>query len=285
METLAVSAGIRSVDQPFSVFSASSDHLGHLPDVPCGEFIDPTPIVTKALKSYVDGLVAGNVRHNTPWRVWQDDFHFRTNRLLLKIVSAKALIEWFEDQFACRIVYLLRHPIPVALSILRNRWGPTAPAYLASGAFCERYLTTDQESACKDIFREGRPLDVHVMNWGLENLVPLRRMALRPSWQLVSYEQMTLEPIRTVQRLAEDLGLDDIERMLRRARRPSRSTRRASTPAKRARIRKTERRNVRTALVRGWRESVSPAEERRALAVLDVLDVPVYVPGEDRPRI
>jgi hypothetical protein len=278
MEMIAANKGVRSIGQPDTIYSASAWQIRHLPVVDRGELISLDEDTEQGLESYFTKILSGRLQVNAPWRFWRNDFNFRSDRLVLKIGGAKALIDWFDQTFPVSIVYSTRHPIPTALSIIRNGWGLTAPAYLSNRTFVDEYLGEEVLGHCRDVLARGTLLEKHVLNWGLENLVPARLLPERPHWLYVSYEESTLVPEQTVQKLASALELKDTARMLDKVRIPSRTSGLSTR-----RTRQLIKQGAAESLVSKWRTEISIAEERRCFEILAPLGVSLYGQGEDSP--
>lgn len=277
MEVVAVNRGIRYIDQPLGLHRSAPGHIHRLPLRERSQFVSLEGEDEARVRAFVSALLDGSLAINAPWEPWHPTFHRRTDRVVLKILAAKPLIDWFDRTFNLHIVYSTRHPIPTALSILRNEWGLTAQAYLRDAHFAATYLDQPQLDFAWDVLRHGSPLQQHVLNWVLENLVPLRLLPQRPHWLYVPYEQTVLDPDGTIALLAENLDLPDVDRMRKQVHAASRSTRRlVSTydPAEEARGR-----------LRAWRRHVSEEEEREAMALLERFEIDLYRRGEDVPHV
>jgi hypothetical protein len=285
MEVIAANRGISYVDQPLSVYTASAIQLQYLPIVELGEIISLDGDQDEQLRKYLELLLSGRLRVNAPWRIWRQEFDFVSERLILKILTAKPLIDWVDQNFHVHIIYTTRHPIAVALSVIRNGWGLTSRAFLNNHQFIERYLDDDKVAFCWDVLQRGSLLQKHVLNWGLENLVPLRLLPERPRWLYCSYERAVTEPQETTELLASKLGIRDRARMDRQMRLPSRSTRFLSTRQSRDAMQGPRGKEKARFLVQRWKQDVSDAEERDALKVLDKLDLAVYEAGRFEPLI
>ena len=267
METIAANRGVRYIDQPFSLFTASRTHRNQLPHPPLSQFITLDQESERRVHDFVERLLSGDLSVNAPWEFWSPEFDFRTSRSVLKIVDAKPLIDWFGRQFDVHTVFSTRHPIPTSLSIMRNGWGLTAPAYLAN----EEYMLalSDRQTAfAHDVMRGRKELSKHVLNWGLENLIPVRLLPEREDWLYVSSERAATEPLQTVQLLAERLGLGDKDAMLARLTRPSRSTKRLHS--------ETVATGASPAAIEGWRRHVTDDDIRDAMNILDTFEIPLY---------
>jgi len=53
----------------------------------------------KKLKLYFQDLLRGKLRLRNQFRIWNRSFSFYVNRLVIKEVNAKQLIDWFDKNF------------------------------------------------------------------------------------------------------------------------------------------------------------------------------------------
>jgi hypothetical protein len=275
MEVIASNRGVRYIDQPFSLYRFSPGHLGRLPVRHHSQFASLPGRTEEQFSAFVRDLLAGTVQVNAPWEVWHPTFHWRTHRVVLKILAAKPLIDWFDRTFDVHIVYSTRHPIPTALSVMRNGWGLTVRSYLQDEQFASNHLNDRQLDYAWDLLRAGTPLQQHMLNWAVENLVPLRLLPKRPQWLYASYEEALLAPEETLERLETTLHLPDRDRMFRQIGTASRSTRKLVS-ATRAQD------DARGALA-SWRKHVTEEDERVAFEVLDRFGIDLYRFGHDLP--
>lgn len=276
MDILSVNRGLRYLNQPFSFFSGPVYLRHHLPLVEASQFIHLDAAQEKQVHVYLESLLTGRLAVNAPWEFWKPAFDFRSDRLLLKILDAKGLIDWIDQAFKMDIVYLTRHPIPTSLSILSNGWGLTARAYLQHPYFCETYLPGALHAYCWDLIRTGTPLQQYVLNWALENLTPLRLLPQRPAWHHISYEELTLYPERTLERLATTLQLNDTGRMKAQLGLASRSSKSLNTT-----LDATDGAHAR---LQKWKKRISDKEEKTACAILDKLELDLYTYGSVLPK-
>lgn len=277
MDLIAATQGVRYIDQPFGMRSASQRHLEHLPLVERGQFIHLAPDEKAQIERFLAGLFSGEIVVNAPWELWRPRYQRVTDRVLLKIVDAKGLMDWIEARFRVQTVYLTRHPIPTALSILRNGWDLTAQAYLHCEPFVEQHLDARQEAKAWDLLRSGTSLQQHVLNWGLENLLPLRVLPDRPHWLHLTYEDCVLHPETVIQALADHLDLENAERMRKRVGTPSRSTKRAISTyaAEQAGMERLAR----------WQRHVDETARTQVQEVLSLLEIDLYETSESLPVV
>jgi hypothetical protein len=276
MEVLAANRGVKFLDQPFSINTGNltASQFRRMPKFEMGMLIHADADQTARLESYVASVVDGAIPVNAPYRFWQPGFEVRSNRLLLKITDAGPMIEWFSDRFDVATVVLTRHPIAQALSCIGASWSWNAPAYLRNQWYVENVLGTRLHAECLEIARTGSTLDRFVLDWALENVVPLRLLPSRPEWTYVSYEECVLDPETTLTRLSAALDLRDLDRMLERVARPSRSSR--ISQVDRASLLAT---NETRGLVERWKDSVNDADECRAMSILSSFGITTYRAG------
>lgn len=286
MQVIASNRGLKSVDQPCSVFSASAHQVRQLPIRDCGQMHHLNEQEKEILRAYFTAIVAGDLHVNEPWRFWARDFWWRSDRIVFKLTDAHGAATWLTETFGWQPVILLRHPLSQALSVMNlnlkkdpGGWHSRAPGFFRSDAYCRSYLDDRQVARCHDVWARGTDLDRHVLGWVLENLPLLRIMETHFEWSFVSYEAMVLEPEAVVQALAEALGLEAEATMLARIGERSRSVRRLSQEDRQRAIREGDR----EALLRSWRR-LPADDEARSFALLEAFGIDLYRAGEDTPR-
>ena len=271
MQMIGSNKGVRYYDVPFSVFAASYRQLRGYPSLPVRYFSQFTSVSEDeetVLKSYIEALLDGRMTCNNPWKFWNSEYDFSYNRVLLKILAAKPLINWIDTNFDVDTVCLLRHPIPTALSVLQRGWGNTSRAYLSDSNFCKAYLSSELLEFAMHVYREGTPFAKAILNWCLDNAVPLSLFQRSPAWVCLTYEGLIIEPVKTVTFLCERLGLRDTDRMLKRLQRPS-------STAKGLQL-KGNGLAAREALVSKWQDNVSSDMSREAAEILERFNVTLY---------
>jgi hypothetical protein len=203
-------------------------------------------------------------------------YRLLTNRRVLKDVFSLPLAPWVDDQdLGFTIIYLVRHPIPCALSHVRGvQWRSDeakavpmkAEASLRHERFVRRNLTKEQERLGWNILRHGSDLERYVLDWCLDNVVPFRALRARPSWLFLTYEELLLSPHAAVELLAARLAMRRPDKMLARMKVPSKST--------------VEARDDRQQAVRhhvaAWRDKVPEAEQRRLFEIVGAFEIDIY---------
>lgn len=277
MQMIASQPGFDYSDQPLDLWRYHP-HRRRLPPVPAtGRYVDPAPEERAALVGYLRDLLEGRLRVYGQWRIHDPDFHWRVDRVVVKTVNALPLTASLVDGLpAARVIHLVRHPIPTALSIERRGWKSLVDVLLASDGFVDRYVPDGAVTELRRIADRGSPLQRYVLEWGLENLAPLREME-GGRLSGVTYEELVDRPLESSRRLAEALDLPDPERMARTLGEPSRT---AVGPS-RVRVRDSGG----AALVERWAERVPPAEAEEAMApIRELLGITLYRADDPWPE-
>jgi hypothetical protein len=280
MEVIGANHGVRPLDQPFSSTTGTltAAQFRAMPKFDGGIVVGLDDEQEPQFRRFVDRVMRGELPINAPTRFWSRDFEFRSSRLLLKITDANSLIDWFDDNYDIDVVYLSRHPIPQALSCIRNGWTLHVRPFLRNERFVQQHLDASLVAYAHEVLETGSQLDRFVLNWTLENLVPIRLLAERPRWTYLSYEQCVLEPGETVRSIGAALGLTDAGAMERKLASASRSSI-LSAGATVERIAAGDR----ASLVNGWHDSVGAEEERAAMEILERFGIDLYRYGSDTP--
>jgi hypothetical protein len=279
MQMISANRGVMFSDQPFGMYSISSANINRLPVFAYSQIACPDEDEAAILRNYFQGLVNGQIRANAPWKFWSRDFHFFNDRICLKITDAKAIIDWIDQQFDVNTVVLTRHPIAQILSVANNRWLTTGKGLLKNADFVEQWLTDELEAMCWDLYRRGTELEGRIVDWALENLVPLALLRDRPEWLFVSYEDLIVHTPAVIDYLAGELQLDDRQAMAKQVARPSRSVRGASSLERQQLI--NERNQDR--LVDWWRARINADELLACFRVLDRFGIDLYRPNANLP--
>ena len=203
-------------------------------------------------------------------------FNRKTNRVIFQMTSGLPMIKWFETNFNVQIVYLIRHPIPNALSIINAGWQPECFEFLENQHFVESHLTVAQVDLARKIESSDDELARHVLDWCLKNLVPQREIAQEnaANWLCMSYEDLVARPVEVIQNMAQNLDLSDYESMIRQVKLPSRTV----TASTGTRVEDS------SYLLARWRQKINAQREQALMKILDSFEIDAYVAGRDEPR-
>lgn len=207
-ELVASNPGIVYIDQPFDLFKPNTEsgkiRANYLPNKLMSQFVSLSGDEEKKIDHYTKLLLngklklLGNLRHHK--------FPVLADRTMLKICNALPLIDWFNNQFNVLTCYLVRHPIAQALSIMKNNWGITAEYYLDDENFRNNYLNNKQLNYSKDILKQGSYFQKAILNWCVENLVPLKHS--QTNIIKVYYEHLVVDEQKTVNFLCQNIDVE-----------------------------------------------------------------------------
>ena len=267
--------GFNFIDQPFDI-TQHNWHTWHLPQVELGQFITLTPSEAKIVESYVHGFLNRKYIFRSQWQWWNGRYHWRWERFVVKILTAKSLIHWFENAFQnnIQIVYMTRHPIPTSLSIIKRKWPVTTEAYLKNGWFVDTHLTNKMVSFAENVVRSGSDLENHVLNWCLENLIPLKGWQ-NSNWVTISYEKLLADPYHSVHRLCNKLNLQEPEKMLETLHIPTRTA-----------VEESKQRIIADGAqtrLDAWQNHISSKDIQQINMVLETLEVDLYQAQKSLP--
>ena len=172
-----------------------------------------TPKIYKYYRKIFDGKLPDlKLRPGLPF------YRPLTRRIVVKENQAGLdRLSWFEDTFGVRIVHLLRHPIPVALS---REVFPLLEGF--SECDLRKQFSTVELELADRIIRKGSHVQKGVLAWCLHHVPALRNP--RDSWLTLTYEDTVLNPRDVIQQLAEKLLLPDAAAMAHQIKEPSQTS-------------------------------------------------------------
>jgi hypothetical protein len=223
-ELICANSRIRYIDQPFSFYSGPPFLHDFIPIYNNSVPLFTSKVEEQMIRYYLSRIFEGNIVHSSQWRFWKMNYLKRTNRILLKITKGKSLIEWISMNFRVDILYLIRHPIPQSLSVIKSGWENDSWVYLNNLDFRSKYLeNSGLVDYGKKILNEGGDLEKYVLNWCLENLIPYKAIERHPEWTLISYEECLTNSNEAVKYIADKLNLKNVDAMKRQIRKPSKT--------------------------------------------------------------
>lgn len=223
----------------------------------------------KDVQRYLQGYLDNRV-HATEVAPHANTFYRPlTRRIVFKIIHAgENQIDWFRETFGVRVVFMLRHPIPVSLS---NQVYPRLTSYLESD-FRKRF-TPAQLKLAAQVIASGSKLERGVLDWCFQNAGPLRDR--NDDWAVVTYEQLVLDPEPATHYLADKLELPDAAKMQQHLGRASGVKRKSDLETKKL-LDEQDSAAKRLRLVSKWQDKVSEADAKQAMSILGVFEIGVY---------
>lgn len=231
------------------------------------------PTMKAYLESFLDNRYSAAFKGLRPGLA---HYRFVTHRIAFKILFAlEHRLDWLAETLNARLVLLIRHPLPVALSRTSL---PRLDAFFESEY--RGFLSAGQLRLAEDVLRRGDPLERAVLDWCLQYAVPLERF--RDRFLLVTYEQLVLRPDPALDALAEHLVLDDVELMRARISRPSGSVTKSNAETV-GFLQGRKNNDDRQWLIDKWRPRVPQDRERSLMRFVNDFGIDVYRSGESAP--
>lgn len=235
----------------------------------------PDKIHLNRLEKYCNDVVfRGKLKGYSQWNYLDNNYKLFSDRLVIKILNALPLIDWFEETFDIKIVYLIRHPIPTSLSIIQRNWGNVAEYFLHNQYFINKYLNKQKVSFSTKILENGTNLEKYMLEWCLYHLYPLSVFNDR-KWLTITYEELLLRPRQMVGLICDYLDLPDREKMLESILKPSKTT---SRPSKKEITSKGP-----SYLVNRWKEKIDEKIESEVMSILREFGIDAYKKGSTMP--
>ena len=267
MEMIASQSSVDFVNEPLNLW-LYRPYFGRLPHPPRGRFISLSQEEARQVRSYFEDLLTGRIKAFNAWNPFLPTWSFRVSRLVVKLLSGNTLIDWMSEEFDIEVLYLLRHPVPVALSCLGRNWGSDAEAYLQNSYFREQVLGPERARFADEVLAKGTSLQKFVLEWCLENFYSLQVYKEHP-WLVFIYEEVILRPKQVSELICARFDLPDPERMALIVGRPSRTT--FFTDSREAIVKRGPQ-----AMLGRWLKRISQEELGRVQEILDALGIWVY---------
>ena len=267
-EVIASQQNIKFVSEPLLMDSLTKRQLGVAPSwqltVPGGER-------ERILRDYFQRQFDGRCGYGSP--AFKSEFYRkRYDRVVLKLLRCQDMMNWCADTFGVKVVYLLRHPVPVALS--RKEY-ERLPLFLESTEFRDRFLSDAQHAFAIEVVRGGTELEHKVLDWCLQNLAPLKYLD-SSRWLTIHYEDIVMEPEQQLERLTSYLKLEDTNAAAARIYQASSTTYKSDLKTQQVLSEEADVSKRRAFLVNKWLSRVKESEQKRAQAILDQFEISVY---------
>lgn len=275
MELIGSAPGIKVVNEPFLMTRFIEGRSNRLPAN--WDFVLPHDGREETIRAYIADYTRNRVTLGTP-TPGEKGYSPITTSCCFKILRCHDMMNWFENELGGQVIYLVRHPIPVAIS--RSRYS-LLPLTIHNDDYCQAYLTPDQRGYCLEVLNNGTELEKKVLDWCLKNLPPMK-FHDRRNWICVSYEHLVVSPQQTLTRIAKSIGLRNASRLVSSVATPSVTTRHSSKDTVEF-LNTHQHSQDRSPLISKWRGRISVEEERAAFSVLHTFGLDWYEFGSDVP--
>ncbi len=279
-QALGKASAMKIVDQPLSIFTADLVQKRYIPLYAGGYIYDPDNDELECLRDYFRKIEAGILHVAEPWRVWERDYHFLTNRILYKFTDAHALVHELEKIIPLKTLVLFRHPVPQSLSCIRRGWAPRQGKFFEQDALLEKFFDRGSILFIKDMAKKGSCFQRHLLTWFVEN-APLFKVCMNEQYACVTYEDLIKSPEFTLRRICNNFNLDYSESMAKQLFTVSRSSTYKKSGSEISRYIKD---GSAGAILTDWCDKLTPNEEREVFDIFDALHNPVYVWNKPMPK-
>jgi len=275
-EILSSQSDIVYVDEPLNWKRFISNKI---PIPPSYEFIYSSPNRKEVLKKYFEDIFENRITLHFPLALWKDTYSISPTRYAFKLINGKELINWFEEIFDIKVVYLIRHPIATSLSRINWGWMDINKRfeYLLNSSEFRNLAGEELVNYANKKLSHGSQLEKFVTGWCIENYIPLVHLD-KEKWTFVSYEQMVIYPKKTCKLLKNRLGIKDLDMMLKHVKMPSKSN-----SAYKNTKNKIKNDKKRLGLVTKWKNNVTDQEIDDVFEILSHFKIDIYKKGQYLP--
>lgn len=274
MQMINSQPGIKFIYEPLSIYRYNP-YKKLIPVEPLHQIVYLEADQQVQVRNYFNNVIfKDKLKGHSQWNYFSDSYSFISDRFVIKILDALPIIGWFEDNFNVKIIYLVRHPIPTSLSILKEGWENVAEAFISNPQFVKSYLIERTTKLSSHILMNGTKLQKLILEWCLYHLYPLSVFDDR-TWLTITYEELVLRPRKMVELLCNYLDLPDREKMLKTLLKPSRT---ASRQSKKDIISKGP-----SYLVNRWKNRIDENIEFEVMSILEEFGIDAYKKGSTIP--
>lgn len=275
MQMIARNPGVKFCFEPTKALADANHEVVLRSFTDCLALVYPQ--TEQRIRDRLEAIISGRSHMSEQWKFWAPDFHFRSDRIVFKIINSMELIGWLEATFNVQTLYIIRHPLSQAVSLMYLGWGERYSPYLASDAYIGEFLSPSGRMACQKVHESGSELEKQVLTWCCENAPLLRDLQRHPSRGFLSYESLVMDREGVVGAMSHAYDLPNVDGMLAAAGRVSRSSDWRSAEDTKAAIIKGERQR----LISAWRSHVSAEDEARAMSLLEHFGIDLYEVGNN----
>jgi len=202
--------------------------------------------------------------------------NFFTDRMVFKIINGgEYLINEISDSCNGKVVYLIRHPVPVALS---RKVLPRLDVLCSKNVLGQ--FAYDLQDVAFKILKNDDFLEKAILSWCIQNKIALDQK--RDDWLIITYEQLVVESRPIIDKLVKELDLEDPDKIFNQLNIPSRVTVQ-SGKEKSHKIKNKENSESRD-FIELWRSKVDSKKEAELFKIIDLFGLgDIYQEGSSYP--
>lgn len=195
-----------------------------------------------------------------------------TKRFIVKFVRANALLPWIVNnfEFKNRPIYLLRHPVPTAISQIKEFYDkdPFVEFEVPQQAFNEFYK---QNIDFLKLLKTK--LEQQVAIWCIHNVRTIKNKKNDKRWLTVFYENLLMNPENEFSRIGNELGYRFTKSVLQKITVPSKTDfKKNFIPNPSMQITK-------------WKNQLSSSELNKVHRILKYFDIEIYSAYDSMPQV
>lgn len=226
------------------------------------------------ISDYLNKIANGELSFKNP-PPFSKYHKFIVDHSVIKILhGGETMIEELGDKLNAKIVYLVRHPIPVSIS---RKELPRLKSFVESDDF---KLTAFQKKISKEIFNNGSQMQKAILDWCYQNYLTLSNN--KNNWLIISYEQMVLDPESVIKELNKrEIITEELGKVYKSLQSPSKNTYQSSVERKK--LLKNKESDPKE-LIKNWLSKVDENQINQVQEILDVFNIDLYKANSPFPK-
>ncbi len=188
-------------------------------------YVDISEKDLQHLMAYYSDLSEGKTWNSYYWSDLFSSYHrFKTRRTIFKTHRITYYFEDIMHHFKDDVgLYVLRHPVPQALSRMRKGWDPYIDLY-SNSLKIRDLIPRAAKLKIEQLSASGSQLERFVLSWCLENYVFIHKMqsgSLPVNVFPVYYEELVINPEPTIRDICSKVNMEFNKDMLSMVNTPS----------------------------------------------------------------
>jgi hypothetical protein len=218
------------------------------------------------LQSLYRYILSGSVRN-----IWTDRFNkkYISHTRLIKDIRINLSLNWIKKTYpGVKIVFLMRHPLAVALSRFKLNWKDEVGELLEQKNLVSDHLSDiyDDIVKCDDAFQR------HIYLWCIENYIPLKLFSDGDVYPIF-YENICLDPKYEIEKMLKWLGITVTDKVWETTKTASAVTRKNSAI------------NTGESLVDKWKNEVNVMQTDKALEIMSRFGLDQIYDADSMPKV
>lgn len=270
-ELICTQKGVKYCNEPLDLRIEKNSKISNIDS---WEELYNQKVIDKLIK-YFKNISSGKNRWLNPSPL-NKNYNFSTNRISFKVINgAEPFINDIVDSCNGKLVYLIRHPLPVALS----RKKTPRLDILTSDQVMKNFSQSIRNKS-KNIKEKGDFLEKAVLSWCIQNKLALD--IKQPDWLIITYEQLVTNPIPIIHLLEKELQLEDINKIIKQLNIASKVTVQSSKGTERMINNKLIEKED---LINRWKDKIDEEKEDKLFEIISCFGLDdIYIKRNSYPR-